>query len=213
MIRVKKSETVPESLITTKRYDGEDTKRHLIEDQHEKCYICERRLETDFTIDHLHGQNDYQDEKQAWSNLFLACSYCNGKKLNEFPDMLNPSQVNIEDEIQQSIDFAHKKAVFNSLNKSTAHDETIKLLERVFNGTNKIRKIKENRFFNRVMHEVIDFLSDVNEYRKRPSPETEKIVRDELSIKENFLGFKYWVIKTDPHLLEVFAKDIVWNKR
>ena len=40
MIREKKSEEVPLSLSATARYDGEDVKRQLLEDQHEKCYIC-----------------------------------------------------------------------------------------------------------------------------------------------------------------------------
>lgn len=213
MIRVMKSEIVPQSLLKTKRYDGEDTKNQLMEDQREKCYICERYLETDFTIDHLHSQKFYPELIKGWKNLYLACSYCNEKKKNDFDNILNPSEVNIEDEIQQSIDFRKKKAIFKALVSSVEHDETIKLLERVFNGTRKMRNLKENRFFNRAMHEVIDFLNDVNEYKKRPSPETEKTVREELSIKENFLGFKYWVIRNDPLLMQVFSTDIVWNKK
>ena len=213
MIRVTKSENVPQSLIKTKRYDGEDTKKQLMEDQREKCYICERYLETDFTIEHLKCKDLFPKLILEWTNLYVACSYCNDKKKEYFDNILDPSQVNIEDEIQQSIDFRKKKAIFKALVSSVEHDETIKLLERVFNGTKKMRNLKENRFFNRAMHEVNDFLNDVNEYKKLPSLETEKTVRDELSIKENFLGFKYWVIRNDPLLLQVFSNDIVWNKK
>ena len=51
MIRERKSENVPSSLLTTSQYDGEDVKAQLLEDQHEKCYICERKLGTDFEIE------------------------------------------------------------------------------------------------------------------------------------------------------------------
>lgn len=37
MIRERKSENVPSSLLTTSQYDGEDVKAQLLEDQHEKC--------------------------------------------------------------------------------------------------------------------------------------------------------------------------------
>ena len=208
-----KCERVPQSLLKTKRYDGEDTKKQLLKDQNDKCYICERYRETDFTIDHLRSQKSYPELIQDWKNLYLACGYCNGKKKEDFDNILNPSEVNIEDEIQQSIDFRKKKAVFKALVNSAEHDETIKLLERVFNGSKRMRNLKEDRLFNRAMHEVSDFLNDVNEYKKLPSPETEKTVRDELSIKENFLGFKYWVIRNDPLLMQVFSNDIVWNKK
>lgn len=213
MIRVGKSERIPQSLITTKKYDGEDTKEQLLTDQRGKCYICERQRETDFVIEHLHGQKTYPKEIQLWTNLHLACSYCNGKKLGSFDNILHPSKVNIEEEVEQKIDFMQKKALFTSVRDTEEHQSTVSLLEKVFNGTNKIRNIKEKRFFNRAMHEVSDFLKDVNDYRKRPSTATEKIVRDELSIEENFLGFKYWIIKKDPLLMTVFGGDIVWNKR
>ena len=58
MIREKKSEEVSLSLSATARYDGEDVKRQLLEDQHEKCYICERKLGTDFQIDHFKSQEN-----------------------------------------------------------------------------------------------------------------------------------------------------------
>ena len=48
MIRLSKSDSIPSSLETTSAYDGEDVKQQLLKDQHEKCYVCERKLETDF---------------------------------------------------------------------------------------------------------------------------------------------------------------------
>ena len=52
MIKVYKSPDAPSSLATTTRYDGEDVKLQLLADQHDKCYICERRRDTDYEIEH-----------------------------------------------------------------------------------------------------------------------------------------------------------------
>ena len=105
MIREKKSENVPASLLKTQLYNGEDVKRQLMEDQHEKCYICERKLTTDFEIEHFKSQNKYPDLAREWSNLFLACGYCNRKKSDSFDNNVNPLTVNIEEDIIQRIDF------------------------------------------------------------------------------------------------------------
>ena len=89
MIRVKKCSVAPASLSRTKRYDGEDVKKQLLEDHHEKCYICERRLVTDFEIEHFKSQDNHPELKQEWSNLFLVCSYCNGK--NPYTNIISDS--------------------------------------------------------------------------------------------------------------------------
>ncbi len=82
MIRVHKSENVPESLSRTKAYDGEDVKIQLYADQLDKCYICERVRDTDTHIEHCVSRNGNAGLAQEWDNLFLSCSYCNLKKLN-----------------------------------------------------------------------------------------------------------------------------------
>ena len=51
MIRVYKSPNIPASLISTAAYNGEDVKKQLLADQHDKCYICERYRDTDFEIE------------------------------------------------------------------------------------------------------------------------------------------------------------------
>lgn len=81
MIRVYKSSDSPNSLSTTKKYDGEDVKQQLEKDHHKKCYLCERELCTDFEIEHLKSQENYPELRQDWKNLLWSCSYCNNKKV------------------------------------------------------------------------------------------------------------------------------------
>ena len=119
MIRVFKSANSPQSLLGKKAYVGEDAQLQLLDEQHEKCYICERKRDTDFEIEHLKSQsNNTEDLKYDWNNLLFACSYCNKKKLNNYDNILNPLIVNIEEEIKQEISFADKNAVFTALRLS-----------------------------------------------------------------------------------------------
>lgn len=134
--------------------------------------------------------------------------------MQHYDKILNPLTVNIEDEIEQTIDYANKKAEFAVSGNSTAsHDETIKLLERVFNGTNKLRKIKEERFFEYFVSVMNRFQALAGLYLEAPTSQNEKAVRDELGIDKEFLGFKYWVIKSNVQLTATFANDIIWNKK
>lgn len=214
MIRVFKSQSAPATLTTTKAYDGEDVKRQLLQDHYDKCYICERARDTDFEIEHHQSQTHHSELLQEWKNLLLSCSYCNGKKLQHYDKILNPLTVNIEDEIEQTIDYANKKAEFAVLGNSTAsHDETIKLLERVFNGTNKLRKIKEERFFEYFVSVMNRFQALAGLYLEAPTSQNEKAVRDELGIDKEFLGFKYWIIKSNVQLTTTFGDNIIWNKK
>lgn len=212
MIRLIKSTSVPSSLETSSAYDREDVKQQLLEEQHEKCYLCERKLETDFQIEHFKSQQGYPQLKNKWTNLLLACGYCNQKKSNDFDNILNPLEDNIEEEISQHIDFKERKAVFTSSIENAEHRNTIKLLELIFNGSKRMRKIKEERFFNHVVSALNEFMRFTNQYLLHPNGENENLVRSQLSMDKEFLGFKYWIIKDNPILMEKFGNDIRWNK-
>lgn len=212
MIKVYKSLDIPTSLTTTSAYDGEDVKQQLLADQHDKCYICERNRDTDFEIEHHKSQTNYPDLIQNWDNLFMGCGYCNRKKSSAFDNILNPSVCNIEDEIEQRIDYANKKAIFVSNINDDQHNQTIALLNRVFNGTKRCRDTKEERFFEIVLSIINRFQDLICKYLDNPNSETEKAVKDELVIDKELLGFKYWIIREKPALYAVFAQDVKWNK-
>ena len=211
MIRVRKSENVPSSLLTTSQYDGEDVKAQLLEDQHEKCYICERKLGTDFEIEHLRSQEKYSKLQKEWSNLFMACGYCNRKKSSSFDDNLYPLDTNIEDEIEQRIDFSRNKASFTTVIDDVPHQNAVRMLHVFYNGKQKMRVIKEERFFDEAKQKMNRFLEKVNTFLMEPTPANRALVAAELSIEQEMLGFKYWVIR-DNHLEAEFKDEIVWNK-
>lgn len=212
MIRVRKDSTAPHSLLTTSAYDGEDVKRQLLADQEGKCYICERSNTTDFEIEHLKSRTNYPELKQDWSNLLLSCGFCNRKKSQTFDDILNPIDENIEDEIAQRVDFKEKRAVFCPQIDTPSHNNTVNLLNIVFNGSHRVRTTKEERFFEYFISAINRFQETVACYLLDRNQENENAVRYELSINNEFLGFKYWIIRDNPSLFNTFSADIRWNK-
>lgn len=211
MIRVDKSSIIPESLLTTYAYDGQDVQRQLLQDQHHKCYLCECKVEPNYHIEHLNSQANRQD----WNNLFLSCGYCNDKKLALYDNILNPTTNNIEEIIEQRLDTYSKEAVFRSNDNSTEVKQTIKLLENIFNGKEhdpNFRSPHEEVFYDKMEMLINDFTRKVINYRLNSSQVNEAIVREELAIDKEMLGFKYWIIRDEPTLSAVFANDIIWNK-
>lgn len=213
MIKEKKNPIAPLSLSTTKNYDGEDVKRQLLDDQHHKCYICERYLGTDFQIEHFKSRNNYPKLIQDWNNLLMSCSYCNGKKSNSFDNNVNPLSVNVEEEIEQRINLLNNKAEFKVRVNDASHNETAKMLNILYNGNEKIkiRKIKEECFFNNAMQLMNRFSRIINDFIMNPTSQNRSLVACELSIDKELLGFKYWMIH-DNHLEKEFKDEIVWNK-
>ena len=92
------------------------------------------------------------------------------------------------------------------------HDETVRLLERVYNGTKRIRTKKEEIFIEQAISVVNKFSDLVICYLNHPDASTEKAIKDELAIDKELLGFKYWIIRDSPLLYHAFAQDVVWNK-
>ena len=212
MIQLQKTTTAPASLATKNKYDGEDVKRQLATDQHQKCYICERKQTTDFQIDHLHSQEHHPEEKYNWENLFFACSYCNTKKSSHFDGIVNPNKEAIEEKIEQTLNYRDNRAVFTTDDTSEAIQQTITLLNRIFNGKDIMRKFKEECFFREFLSKMNKFEQAIYDYLSTPTPETEQVIRELLSIEQEFLGFKYWIIKNNPSLYAEFSNDIIWNK-
>ena len=214
MIREEKSPNVPSSLSACKEYDGQDVIDQLFVDHHGKCYLCELKAKQHYQVEHLKSKENYSGLKFEWTNLFLSDDYCNGKKSKNFDEILNPNEITIEEIIEQRIDSINRKAIFKTSNPSVAARKTVELLNRLFNGTfaPKLRTKREDEFYKEVERIINAFNVTSLQYLTNPNPQTEQLVRDELSIDKELLGFKYWIIKDTPQLLAVFGADIKWNK-
>lgn len=209
MIKIRKNQRAPQSLTTTKKYDGEDVKRQLLSDQDSKCYLCERLLGTDFEIEHFAGREG--NLINDWNNLLLSCGYCNRKKSNNYNNLLNPLHNNIEEKIQQRLNISTKKVDFYSAESSEEIESLKSLLGSIFNGVGKMRKEKEKIFYEDFVSKIDYFNELLLQYINDKTTENRDKVLGELGIDREFLGFKYWIIKDNK--VEEFYDDIVWNKR
>ena len=138
--------------------------------------------------------------------------YCNGKKLSFYDDNVNPLSVNVEDEIEQRIDMRNNKAEFKSLVDDDQHNNTVRMLNRFYNGKGKLRNLKEERFFNETKQKMIEFSRKINEYIMNPSPQQKASVVKELAIDKELLGMKYWMLY-DYRIDADFSCETVWNKQ
>lgn len=210
MIRVQKISQEPAALKTD--YNHPDVCKQILEDQNDKCYICEQRLVTNYQIEHLKSRHNYPLLAKSWSNLFVACSYCNGRKSDKYDTILNPAEHNIEEIINHSNDFSNKTVLFTSTDTSIEVNETIDLLSRLFNGKSKVgRDFKEKRFYEEFVMKLNVFLRMVNTYLSG-NHSYMKAIDEQLREESELLGFKYYIIKSNKVLNDNFGHLVVWNK-
>lgn len=214
MIRVFKNNHAPESLEKQASWTEEDVINQLKMDQYQKCYLCERILITDFQVEHHKSRKNFPALTYEWTNLYWSCSYCNSKKSSSFDDLLNPVDNNIEDLIYQSFDFPNGKAQISATEDfSPQTNNTIILLNRIFNGTNRIRTTREQQLYNYAISKITSFQNMSVSWLKHRSEEVKNAIIKELDLSSEFLGFKYWIIRSNEILFTAFGKYIVWHKR
>ena len=212
MIRVYKHTIAPTSLTKGKKYDAQDVHAQLIADQYGKCYLCERVCVTDYQIEHFQSQRNFEDLICDWNNLYLACSYCNGKKSNSFDSLYAPAKNDVEDEISCFVDFKNKQASFQKIIEKEGIDITIKLLHNIYNGTKGLRTIKEERFFEYFTLQMDLFRSILLKYKDTKSDRYKAAVEESVQIDKEFLGFKYQILKSST-LFDEFKSKLIWNKQ
>ena len=204
MIHVRKSENPPPEL-ATKGYKDDAVKSQLLQDQHEKCYLCERRLHTNYQVEHLKSRKNYPALENEWSNLFMACEYCNGKKLEDYDDILNPADVPVEGLISQKYDAKNETFYFEAVGEtsdSVAMERTIDLLHILFNGKNpKMLNLKETRFRQEIRIIYNAFQQLLNEYLANDGDaEKKQAIEESLDSQSECLGLKYWLVESIPQL-------------
>ena len=214
MIRVYKTANIPTSLQVENcnHYDGHDVQDALYSDQNGKCYLCEQETHKNFQIEHLKPKDEgyFPELKFEWTNLFLSCGYCNGRKPNSF-EILNPLNHNIEEFITHRIDIYSKKVEFNSCEEDENTRYTIELLDRLFNGKSNIRDVKGEILYDDLNREISNFFKMLIDYKTNPNAGNRQIIIDLLHTSKEFLGFKYWIIK-DSGFYEDFKEYMIWNK-
>ena len=203
MIHVCKSNNPPSEL-ASKGYNDDAVRSRLLEEQHDKCYLCERLLHTNYQVEHLKSKTHYPALINEWTNLFVACEYCNDKKLDDYDDILNPSECKVEQIIRQLFDAKSGRFIFEQASKlhSEQVDATIHLLNILFNGKkHNMLTLKEKRFRQDFFVSYNSFLKKLNNVlASGKSDKSLWELKMELEASSEFLGFKYWVLAAIPQM-------------
>jgi HNH endonuclease len=222
MINFTKSQPAPACLAVEKVKNGEykcgDVLERLNDDFHRKCYICEDKDLTSINVEHLIPHRGDIDLKFDWDNLCLACYHCNNIKSDTHDDILNcvSNAIIITDAIQFQIDgFPKAKPKFEALLQSNVQVEnTINLLDAVYNGTTPLKKIESSNLRDKLGKEMKEFSDLLHEYfytdglEESEKVDLKKEIKRKLSLQSPFTAFKIGVIKSNAVMLSEF-NDVV----
>jgi uncharacterized protein (TIGR02646 family) len=206
MIHVHKSANPPPEL-ESKGYKDDAVKKQLLHDQHDKCYLCERKVGTDYEVEHLKSQTHFPQLINEWTNLFIGCNYCNDRKKEHYDDILNPSEIPVGQVISQKYDAKNEMFCFEPVGETsnaTARDKTIELLKVLFNGKNpKMLNLMESRFRKEILLTYNAFQKLLNEYLDHDGEDDSfQVIKDALNPQSECLGLKYWLLESNPQLKE-----------
>ena len=212
MIRVRKRSDAPAEL-AVQGYSSDAVKRVILEDQDDKCYICERKVTTDYQVEHLLSQSHDDAGVNEWENLYIACNYCNNKKKTSFDDIKRPNIYNVEDEIIHNVDLENERVTFTTTSDDPGITQTVKLLDRMFNGTNAPKRVLiETRFYNQFKRSYNNFQGVVHDYLSGRKEEMRPVIEALIGLKSDYLAFKYGIIMGNDTLRRDFGEKVKWNK-
>ncbi len=188
-----------------------------------KCYICENCKPTSINVEHFRPHKSKNiDLKFSYSNLFFACAHCNNCKSDDFENILDCTNTN--EDVENWIDYRIEpmegvKAEFSisETNKNASWDkaridETIKLLDRVFNGEHtNIKEIESENLRSLLIEDVSIFYQIIrkfskNQYHSAEQKEHVDFIKSEIRKDSNFTAFKRSIIKRSPKLKQEFEK-------
>ena len=204
-------------------YRCETVVKRISDDFFKKCYICENGKPTSINVEHFRPHKSKNiDLKFNYSNLFFACAHCNNCKSDDFENILDCTNSN--EDVENWIDYKVEpmedaKAEFSisERNKNSSWDEarikeTIRLLEKIYNGEHTdIKEVEGENLRNLLIEEIFLFYEKVKEFNKnkkfpKDNADNIKFIKLEIRKDSNFTAFKRSIIKRSSKLKEEFEK-------
>ncbi|MEK7432933.1 MAG: CDK5 domain-containing protein [Cyanobacteriota bacterium] len=219
MIFLPKSQPAPISLEKEKKkvsgkYNLNDVLERLNTDFKNKCYICETKEPTSINVEHFKPHKENIDLKFDWNNLFFCCGHCNNTKLAkpEFDNILNCTESNnVEIKIKYHINpYPKEKANFLALENKDEINNTVKLLDQVYNGTTVLKLLESSNMRNNLLKEIIEFQNFLIKYADEEEFEEKekfkKAIIKHLKPSSSFTAFKRWIIRNNDFFNNKFAE-------
>ncbi|WP_022941443.1 hypothetical protein [Psychromonas hadalis] len=164
-----------------------------------KCYICEDKVKS-IRIEHFRPQCLGINEKFDWFNIFNACEHCNAIKSDDFKQLMDCTKDFPEQHISYEIEPLNplgKQIILTQLEGSNLHVDTINLLNSVYKGTNKRKKIQAEVIVEDILNELNYFEDLVKDYLLEPDADDLDDIKYEVNNASKFTAFKRWLIKNN----------------
>ncbi len=202
---------------TFNKYSDNIVKESLKTDFNKKCYLCEE-VTRHFEVEHFYPQKYYPYLKNEYSNLFYCCQKCNKIKpkninTNSDNEILNCCEVDVEKYIKLKLNILECKIeiikVDSIKNLDTQIDNTITILDRIYNGTDSKSNSCED-LKNEIVEIISEFQKKLEQYQKSKLKRAiSKDIQRDLDIKSSYLTFKRWIIRDNKSLNQEFKKYII----
>ncbi|MED2919552.1 HNH endonuclease [Bacillus thuringiensis] len=216
MIFIKKTYPEPAELAGERRKrNGDYNKPGIVErvknDFYEKCYICENKDLLSLNIEHLRPHLNNPLLKLDWENLFYACTHCNNIKNRFHPNIIDcTKEQNVEMSVKISPTVLNYRVdlVIEAQDQEEATIDTVELLRKIYNGTTIQKKIESSNLRKKIIKEIIELMTLVNEYDEASLPRKKERLKEEildrLHDRSEFASVKRWYIRNVPELSERF---------
>jgi len=213
MINVRRSQPAPVCLEKEKKktsgtYRCEGVLERLIEDFHNKCYLCEEKYISSMQIEHLkpHHNGANRDLIFDWNNLFLSCAHCNNTKGDKEGILdCTDDTLNLLDVLEYKIIDNFPKTVIHVDSHNRKADKTAKLLNEIYHGKTIHKKFESENLRKKVQNEIKEFNALIISYFEKKDKElVVQEIKNSLSFESPFTAFKVWIIKNNQNLLSVF---------
>ena len=111
------------------------------------------------------------------------------------------------------MDLENERVTFTTESEDAAVQQTVKMLERMFNGTNAPKRVlMETRFYNKFKQNYNNFQSVVHDYLSGHTEEMRPVIEMQIGQRSEYLAFKYAVIMENDTLRHDFGEMVRWNK-
>jgi hypothetical protein len=214
MVFFEKSQPAPLCLAREKaknngNYNCEEVIERLHEDFKNKCYLCESKGIRGINIEHFIPHEGDKDLKFDWNNLFFACSDCNNIKSNRYNSLLNCTVEEdfVDLKISYRIEaFPKEHPIFQAEENHPKVQETVELLNAIFNGTTPLKRIAANNLKDQLNKEINKFNTLLLKYLDSNSLQLKDEIIFHLSNASAFTAFKKWIIRDHPRLFSIFEQ-------
>jgi len=188
---------------TFTKYNEQSVTDSLKLDFNKKCYLCEE-VTRHFEVDHFYPQVSYVHLINEYFNLFYCCQKCNKIKpkiinISSENEILNCCDIDVELYIKLKLNLKECKVDIIKLQSNTSLDtqitNTIKLLDRIYNGTgSKSNSCEDLR--DEITTVIASFRKKLDKYQvsklKRAIIEE---IKNDLEVTSSYSTFKRWIIR------------------